>query len=322
MPSLASPFVALAHGVRHLRPRAWPIVIIHFLTGAVVAYGGREVLAGWQTFLFGAIVWAVGLNGGTLALNSAFDRDEGDVGYLDRPPPARWWLIPFSLLFLLGGQVAALLLGIKFAAAYAVCLVMSILYSVPPFRWKRLAGIDLFINCLGYGFWTFIAGALVPALALDRLMESFWHDPRAYLLLSATLPGRLHVPWLLVGAGFFCLFAALYPLTQLYQVEEDRARGDLTFALWVGPRASVLLSLLASLAAHAAFAGALMLDQRSLMATEIGLIPSFLCWSALLLLWYIGFQRYPHQRGMYRALVCWAITNVSILALFWSPGVV
>jgi 1,4-dihydroxy-2-naphthoate octaprenyltransferase len=27
-----------------------------------------------------------------------------------------------------------------------------------------------------------------------------------------------------------------YPLTQIYQIEEDLARGDLTFAAWVGPK--------------------------------------------------------------------------------------
>jgi 1,4-dihydroxy-2-naphthoate octaprenyltransferase len=31
------------------------------------------------------------------------------------------------------------------------------------------------------------------------------------------------------------LVSGLYPLTQIYQIEEDLARGDLTFAAWVGP---------------------------------------------------------------------------------------
>ncbi|MBE7558756.1 UbiA family prenyltransferase [bacterium] len=316
---MALPFPVLADGVRHLRPRAWPIVMVHFLTGAVVAHGAARVARDWQTFLFAAIVWAVGLNGGTLALNSAFDRDEGDVGYLDRPPPARWWLAPFALLFLVGGQVVAVLFGTKFAAAYAVCFLMSILYSVPPFRWKRLAGVDLAINCFGYGLWTFLAGAMVPALALHRLMTGVWESPREWLSLSLTLPERLGMPLLLVAVGFFFLFGALYPLTQLYQVEEDKRRGDRTLALWIGPRRSVLFALGCAVVAHAAFLAGLILAQR-LAAGKIGLIPSFLCWSILLLLWYKDFQRYPHQRGMYRALAAWAATNVTVLALFGAPG--
>ena len=43
--------------------------------------------------LLGLALWVVCLNGGTLALNSAFDRDEGDIAYLRRPaaaaPPSR-----------------------------------------------------------------------------------------------------------------------------------------------------------------------------------------------------------------------------------------
>ena len=306
--------------VRHLRPRAWPIVLVHFLTGAVVALGSGRVIGEWQTFLVAGIVWAVGLNGGTLAINSAFDRDEGDIGYLDAPPPVAWWLIPFSLLFLFGGQALALLFGLKFAGAYLVCLIMSLVYSVPPFRWKRLAGVDLVINCFGYGFWTFLAGALVPPERLDALVDSAIADPRAYLLASPYLAERIALPVLLVGAGFFFLFGALYPLTQLYQVEEDRARGDLTLALWMGPRPSVLFALLCAVLAHGCFALALMPGQ-VWQGIDTVLILSFLCWSSLLLVWYLRFHRYAHQRGMYRALVCWAVTNISILIVFWTHGI-
>ena len=73
--------------VLHLRPRAWGIVTAHMSVGFLLANGldfsggrlGRWALA--------ALAWGVLGNGGTLALNSVFDRDEGDIGYLDDPPP-------------------------------------------------------------------------------------------------------------------------------------------------------------------------------------------------------------------------------------------
>jgi len=293
--------------------------MVHFLTGAVVGLGGERVLGEWRTFVVAAVVWAVGLNGGTLALNSAFDRDEGDVGYLDAPPPVAWWLVPFSLLFLFGGQAIALLFGLPFAGAYFVCLIMSLFYSVPPFRWKRLAGVDLVINCFGYGFWTFVAGALVLPLPLEDLLANAIEDPRTALLQSPYLAERIGLPTLCVGAGFFFLFGALYPLTQLYQVEEDRARGDLTLVLWLGPRTSVLFALLCAVLAHGCFALAVMPGQVWRDVYTV-LILSLLCWSSLLLLWYVGFHRFDHQRGMYRALGCWAVTNLSVLLVFGTHG--
>ena len=58
--------------------------------------------------LGGIVLWVVCLNGGTLALNSAFDRDEGDVAYLKRPPPPPRHLAAFSLGLMGAGQLLAL----------------------------------------------------------------------------------------------------------------------------------------------------------------------------------------------------------------------
>ncbi len=89
------------------------------------------------SLLIGAFVWAVMLNGGTLAFNSAFDKDTGDIGYLDSPPPipANLWL--FGLFFMItGGIIIAFLVSSYFAIAYWICFFMSIAYSCPPVRLK------------------------------------------------------------------------------------------------------------------------------------------------------------------------------------------
>ena len=73
----------------HLRPAEWPILTVHLLTGSALSIGLAGLLAGqggWR-LVAGTFAFVVCLNGGTLALNSAFDRDEGDVAYLRRPPP-------------------------------------------------------------------------------------------------------------------------------------------------------------------------------------------------------------------------------------------
>ena len=127
------------------------------------------------------------------------------------------------------GQLLALALPARFAAVYAVCFVLSILYSVPPFRLKAVAGADWLINMWGFGTLTPYAGWATTGLPLDA-------DSRLW------------------SCSAFCpLFAALYPLTQLYQLEEDSRRGDRTFALVLGPRRSLDVAIAAVLLAFTLF---------------------------------------------------------------------
>ncbi len=60
----------------------------------------------------------------------------------------------------------------------------------------------------------------------------------------------------LVLLAFCPLFAALYPLTQLYQLEEDTRRGDRTLACVLGVRRSLTAALAAAALAFALFAAA------------------------------------------------------------------
>src|SRR2546428_3318724 len=99
----------------------------------------------------GVGIWVRLPNGGPLAINSVFDRDEGDIGYLNAPPPLPRHLLAFSGALLAGGQVLAFALPPAFRVAYAICFVLSILYSVPPFRFKAVAGVDWVINMCGFG---------------------------------------------------------------------------------------------------------------------------------------------------------------------------
>jgi hypothetical protein len=51
----------------HLRPAEWPIMAVHFLTGAALAVGiGAQALDLWRPLLLATMVWVVALNGGTL----------------------------------------------------------------------------------------------------------------------------------------------------------------------------------------------------------------------------------------------------------------
>jgi len=280
--------------ILHLRPAEWPIMAGHTALGYVLAVGIPGVVRGTRLppALLALAVWVVFLNGGTLAINSVFDRDEGDIGYLLAPPPLPRHLLAFSLALLAAGQLLALALPLAFQLAYAVCFALSILYSVPPFRFKAVAGVDWVINMWGFGTLTPFAGWAATGRPLD-----LGHA----LILVAFCP----------------LFAALYPLTQLYQFDEDRRRGDRTFALIVGMRASLALAIACTLIAFVLFAWASVRLRAG--GWGAGLAAPLAAWVVVLLPWYRGHRVWTprdHQRGMYRALAAWAATDVAVLLVF------
>lgn len=285
----------------HLRPAEWPIMAAHTTLGYLLAVGIGGALAGVELrdAVFGLFLWVICLNGGTLAINSAFDRDEGDIGYLKQPPPVPRHLGLMALLLMAAGQALAFLLPSGFVWAYAICFAMSLLYSVPPVRLKAVAGFDWLINMWGFGTLTPYAGFAVTGKALDL--------PHALVLLA------------------FCpLFASLYPLTQIYQFEEDSQRGDRTLALILGMRRSLLVAIIAAVVAFTMFgvAGALSgwgtLSGGSLRWAGLGIAAA--AWGWVLLPWLARHQSMnadQHQAGMYAGLAAWAVTDLVVI-LAWG----
>ena len=266
----------------------------HTALGYLLAVGLKGAGSGERlpAALAALAIWVICLNGGTLAINSVFDKDEGDIGYLVAPPPIPTHLLAFSVALLVGGQALAFTLPTPFRVAYAACFAMSLLYSVPPFRFKAVAGVDWVINMWGFGTLTPFATWAATGRPLD-----LGHG----LILLAFCP----------------LFAGLYPLTQLYQLDEDRRRGDRTLALLLGTRTSLAVAIACVLVAFALLAWA---------ATWLGvgrwgglLAVPFAAWLGVLAQWYARYAVWTaldHQRAMYRALTAWAVTDLTVLAVF------
>ncbi len=294
----------LGHGfdyLLHLRPAEWPIVAAHTAVGAILAVGFQGVVSPelWPTLVVAIVAWVVGLNGGTLAINSAFDQDEGDVAYLRRPPPPPPGLFLFGLCCMVFGLGLTWQLPGPYRTVYLVCLAMSVLYSVPPWRLKAVAGADWLINMVGFGLLTPLAGWVATGAPVS---------PTGRLLL----------------VGFLPLFAALYPLTQLYQMEEDARRGDRTLSLRLGVVNSLRVALVATVLAFGCFAGAALQSGWTLAGEDMlrwsGLAIAAGAWVLVLVPWTARAARMTpaeHQRGMHWALAAWAVTDLAIV-LAWG----
>ena len=271
----------------HMRPRSWPIVAAHAGVGVVLGlaqHGGDGAI--WRAPLALA-VWAVLLNGGTLALNSAFDKDTDDIGYLDSPPPPPAHLAAFGAGVMALGLVLALAVSRLYALAYGASFLMSLAYSCPPLRLKARAGYDLLINVMGYGALTVFAG---------------W----------AAVQGQTPHFIMLIAAGYAALFACLYPLTQVYQYDDDLAKGDRTFTVVLGPKRAVWFAAKALVGAFVLFAAAGGLSLR----TTLVLAPALAAWLAVLVPWLMKGRDYPEKRGMYRALWAWAATDLAVVVAY------
>lgn len=147
--------------------------------------------------------------------NSYFDKDEGSIGVLRNPPPVDRGLYYLSLfLDVLAIVLALLFVNLTFAVMLMVYGLISKSYSHPIIRLKKYAiaswivvgafqGLFTFVMCYvginGYGFQQGIAQHVV-------------------------VPGTLSTLQLL----------ATYPITQIYQHDEDARRGDVTMSLILG----------------------------------------------------------------------------------------
>lgn len=273
----------------HLRPRTWPIAAFHMSVGFLLAIGLQFTAdAIWQ-WLIAFFAWVILGNGGTLAINSVFDNDERDIGYLDDPPPPPPHLLQFSVFFLLAGWPLATLLGWRFLVAYSASLVMSVLYSVPPFRLKGRVGGDVLINAFGYGALTVYAG---------------W----------AAIGRPLEPPIVNACCGSFFMVAGTLPLSQIYQTAEDRDRGDSTLAVLLTKREALLFSMGAELVAFAFFLTEAWLRYRVLQS--IGILIALGAWAIVILPWYFQHDQVDQsyeKRGFYRALWACFITDLSII---------
>jgi hypothetical protein len=155
--------------------------------------------------------------------NSYYDRDEKSIGGLKNPPPVNTGLYYLALSF----DAMALLLGYwkintLFMFMLLVYGLISKAYSHPSIRLKKYPNLGWFAAGLFQGFFTFI----MCYVGINNFsLENCWNT---HVLIPAALTS--------------VMLWGNYPMTQVYQHEEDAKRGDITLSLKLGIRGTFLFT--------------------------------------------------------------------------------
>ena len=258
----------------HLRLHFQLLLAPVYLWGWLISGGGLN-----PAVVLGFVAFHVFLYGGVTAFNSYYDRDVGPVGGLEHPPPATSTLLPFSVLVQGVGWVLAAFVNGLFALAYGVFVVLSVAYSHPRIRLKAHPIPSLAVVGLGQGALAFVAA---------------WAAARGELASAFSPDGALGA----VTAVFLIL--ALYPLTQLYQIDEDAGRGDRTLAVAWGPGPCFVFSLICTLVG-----GATMLSvvARRFGPLDAGVVAIGLTFQVAAVVWLRNTFKLEHIVTTYRAVM-------------------
>jgi 1,4-dihydroxy-2-naphthoate octaprenyltransferase len=227
---------------------------------------------------------------GANAFNSAFDKDTGPIGGLARPPAVPPGLARWSAWLQAAGAALSPVVSAGFAVGYLLLWGVFTAYSHPRTRWKRspvASTAAIVAGQGGIGFWLGWSASGPRWNALGAPAGT-WSAPDAYAL-----------------AAVCAVVAALYPLTQVYQLEADRARRDRTLARVLGPRGTLAWS-----------AGGFALAAAALAAAGLPALAIYAAASALaaaLAAWFWPAGRVPSHRAVMGA--AYVTSTVFLVAL-------
>lgn len=281
--------------VRHLRLPFNLFLTPLFLWGAWWASADGATAPDPLRLVVAWLALHVFLYGGTNALNSFYDRDEGPIGGLFEPPAVDPGLLRWAWAVQLAGLPLAAWVGVPFVVVWLALLGVATAYSHPATRWKARPVAALAAVGLGQGG----LGALAGAVAV----RDEW--PEVGALVGAAAPLHLLVP--------ACLVLALYVVSQSYQTVEDRRRGDRTLPVLWGARTALRAAALVGAV------GATLLVALVALRSGIAWATAFAVFLGALGLWQLAWAarfREDDVRGSFRTTMRFvAVAGLGLTAL-------
>jgi 1,4-dihydroxy-2-naphthoate octaprenyltransferase len=161
---------------------------------------------------------------GSNIYNSFMDEDKGSIGALKNPPPVTRKLFYASIFFDLAGLLICAFCGIKMVLLMLPYVGVSKLYSWKKTRLKKYALTGWLTVVLFQGAYTY----LLINMAVENQFSVLWFTTKnAWAMLLVSL-----------------LIGAYYPLTQIYQHDEDSDRGDFTISYLLGIKGTFYFAIL------------------------------------------------------------------------------
>ena len=157
------------------------------------------------------------------AYNSYFDKDEGSIGGLENPPPVSLELFYVSwILDIVAIIVAYFLGGWILSLALIIYSSISKAYSNDKIRLKKYPIISWVTVGIFQGAFTY----LTVIQAVDKIeLREIWQNKYLFPAILSSLN--------LLG---------FYPMTQIYQHEEDARRGDMTMSRLLGIKGTFIFT--------------------------------------------------------------------------------
>ncbi len=196
--------------IKHLRLN-YNILILSgpFIMGALL-FANNLSLTTTTQLIVGFIACQVFLCGGVNAYNSYIDDDDGPIGGWQHPQKMQRWMYTGSWVVQLAGlAISILLLPTAFSYTYITLMFCSWLYSSRKVRLKTKPITGTILVGFATGTLTFFMGYVI------------------------TNPGITHYA-IYTAISCALIIIAFYPLSQIYQIEQDKRKKEMTFAVTYG----------------------------------------------------------------------------------------
>lgn len=178
----------------------------------------------WQTALIIFVLLHIFIYPASNAYNSYYDKDEGSIGGLENPPPVDKNLYYTAwAMDIIATVIAYFFVSPTFAGAIFIYGLISKAYSYDKIRLKKYPIISWLTVAIFQGGFVYLS----VIQAVDNII------PSALFQQKHLLPALVSTLTLM---GF-------YPMTQIYQHQEDAKRGDLTLSRMLGIRGTFLFTM-------------------------------------------------------------------------------
>lgn len=225
--------------------------------------------------------------------NSYFDKDEGSIGGLERPPKVTKELYFVATIM----DIVAIALSFFISPIFALMILMYIgvsrAYSHPAVRLKKYPIIGWLVTGIFQGYFTF----LLVIVGLTGINP--WD-----------VPNNFH----LAGAISSLLLFGSYPMTQIYQHDEDEKRGDITISLLLGIRGTFHFTAALFSIATAGFIGYFLtfhsMGLAVIYAICSGPVLTYFLW------WYLRMRENPDSVNFKNTMRLNALSSLAFSAFF------